>query len=321
MQPGSQTKSVGVAVDGGCYMHVSPLSPGLLRVRCAISSGAASASTPATLLSVDSMVPRLSSIGRQAATQRGEHACHRLCRSSLRCRSSPWRRIRDQQDGRRHGAEADTRRGDGGARALIVRLIAPPRPPRCPSPYAGSCADRHRLSPSAGPLREASTEDLARREVGAAGAGRYSLHRHLPAPVRPCTVTTAPAAIIAGTLSPAGEALQRLPPGRGAAPAPGWSRSGSPPPARPARPGRSADARRVPRGGRRRRRGKPPSGLLQIAVISSIFLMVIDDQAWPQQAVARAHLHQQVGAGRTGCGRRARGRRRRRRPPHPASAA
>src|SRR3989304_5381250 len=31
-------------------------------------------------------------------------------------------------------------------------------------------------------------------------------------PFGPCTVTTAPAAIIAGTLSPAGEPLQRLPP-------------------------------------------------------------------------------------------------------------
>ena len=55
-------------------------------------------------------------------------------------------------------------------------------------------------------------EDLAGQQIGAAGTGRHFFDRHSRRPFGPCSVTMAPAATSAGTLSPAGEPLHRLPP-------------------------------------------------------------------------------------------------------------
>ncbi len=104
---------------------------------------------------------------------------------------------------------------------------------------------------------------------GPAGTSSTFISRR---PFGPCTVTMAPAATIAGTLSPAGEPLQRLPPADArpctclepirltASSTPGqtlpkllWSASAMPETAAPMR--------------------KPPSAVCSIAVISGIFLM------------------------------------------------
>ena len=91
-------------------------------------------------------------------------------------------------------------------------------------------------------------------------------------PFGPCTVTMAPAAIIAGTLSPAGEPLQRLPP----AEARPWTwvepirLTASSTPGQTL-PKRGCSASTAPDTAAPMR--KPPSAVSSMAVISAIFLM------------------------------------------------
>ena len=125
------------------------------------------------------MVPRLSSIGRQAAEQAAAAAFQR--RVIELAADQRLGGVLDQQHGRRHRAEPDA---GGGADAVLQRQ----------ADAAADHGDVHfgardhaqiSVARTRRPRRQREADqDLAGHEIGAAGTGRHLLHRHLAAAVR-----------------------------------------------------------------------------------------------------------------------------------------
>ena len=247
------------------------------------------------------MVPRLSSIGRQAALQAAA-ALASAASSSLEPISALRRRL-DQEHRRRDGPETDA---SGGAGSIFNRQADA-------APHDGDVHLGARDHAQVGVARALRTrrqgkgnDDLAGLEVETARPLRHLLDGKLAATVRSWMVTMAPAATMAGTLSPAGEPLHRLPPGVArpwiwvepirlvASTTPGQtlltlacSRSAAPETAAPIR--------------------KPPSFVSSMVVSSPIFLT---STMVPRRHDPVAHLDQQVGpAGQDPTGPRRRGKR------------
>src|SRR6516225_5273309 len=213
------------------------------------------------------MVPRLSSIGRQAARQAAAAAS-----SAASSRREPTSAFAAGSIRSAVGATAPSpTRAAAQTPSFNVRLT--PRPTTAISISVRGIMRRY-ASPD--PFGRDGKVKLTRISPGfrlvrpgPTGTSSTFIWRR---PFGPCTVTTAPAAIIAGTLSPAGEPLQRLPPADArpstclypirftasstpgqTLPKRGCSESTAPETAAP--------------------RQKPPSAVSSIVVISAIFLI------------------------------------------------
>ena len=153
------------------------------------------------------MVPRLSSIGRQAA----EHAAAAFA-SAASSSFEPISALAASSTSSTVGATAPRpTRAAVTVPSLIVRLTPTPT-----TAMSISVRGIMRRYASLDPGGRGGSVKLTRISPGfrlvrpgPAGTSSTLISRR---PFGPCTVTTAPAATIAGTLSPAGEPLQRLPP-------------------------------------------------------------------------------------------------------------
>ncbi len=147
-------------------------------------------------------------MGLHAAEQRAASVVHR--RIIERRADQRLRRVRDQHDGGRHRAERHARIG---ARSRLSSSVSDTRAADDGDIHFGA-RDEAQIGVRR-PLRPGGQEDgrdeFARCQHGLAGAGRDVGHGHVARAVRPAIRATASAAIIAGTLSAAGEPLQRLP--------------------------------------------------------------------------------------------------------------